>query len=226
MKRALILILIVSSLIAREGETAFSFGAKGGISFNHFLGDIPIELDPLLYTGFTVGILGNYKVNDNFSIQPEILYSKKGSNFKEFEYSLDAFELTELNLEMYVQTTWIEIPILAMYHINDNFAIFGGPYLGIYLNGKLVAEPSIGIEPTFGRLGLSIDYDIEEENLRLPDYGIVIGGAYTVSENLAIQGRWELGIQNLADDFIVDFLNDDSIVINNSSFQLQLEFTI
>ncbi len=226
MKRALIFILVVSSLIAREGDTAFSFGAKGGISFNHFLGDFPIELDPLLYTGFTVGILGNYKINNNFSIQPEILYSKKGSNFKEFEYSLDVLDLTKLNLDMYVQTTWIEIPILAMYHINNNFTIFGGPYLGIYLDGKLVAEPSIGIEPTIGILGVSIDYEIEQENLRLPDYGIVIGGAYSISDNLTIQGRWELGIQNLADDFIVAFLNDDSIVINNSSFQLQLEFTI
>ena len=195
----------------------FTYGVKGGISFNHFLGDFPIDITPKLYTGFTAGVFGNYKFNDKFSIQPEILYSRKGSKFESFKYT---YEFINVELEMYIKTDWIEIPILGMYHVDDKFTLFGGPYIGFYLNGTVVAEPSISI------LGYEFEYDIEADNLRLPDYGIVLGGLYKISENVAVQGRWEYGIQDLADDVIVSFLDDDFIVINNSSFQLQLDITI
>ena len=198
----------------------FTYGVKGGISFNHFLGDIPVNLDPTLYTGFSAGVFGNYKVSDKFSIQPEILFSRKGSNFEEFDYSFEQLQILNFNLDLYISTDWIEIPILGMYHVDDKFTIFGGPYIGFYLNGTVVAEPSVAI------LGVELEYDIDADNLRLPDYGIVLGGAYNITEKVAVQGRWEYGIQDLADDVLVNFLDDDFIVINNSSFQLQLDFTI
>jgi len=200
----------------------FTYGVKGGVSFNHFLGDFPVDITPQLYTGFTAGVFGNYKVNDKFSIQPEILYTRKGSNFDEFDFTPETIQLADvLSLDMFIKTDWIVIPILGMYHINEDFTLFGGPYIGFYLGGKVVAEPSIA-----GILSIDWEYDIDADNLRLPDYGIVFGGAYNISENVAVQGRWEYGIQDLADDVIVSFLDDDFIVINNSSFQLQLDFTI
>jgi len=47
-----------------------------------------------------------------------------------------------------------------------------------------------------------------------------------MNKGVAVQGRWEYGIQDLTDDVLVNFLDDDFIGINNSSFQLQLDFTI
>ncbi len=203
-----------------EASRPIQYGVKGGISFNHFLGDIPIDLDPRLYTGFSAGVFANYKVNDNFSIQPEVIYSRKGSNFEEFKYQFEQLQVANIKLDMYIKTDWIEIPVLAKYHINENFALLGGPYIGFYLNGTVVAEPSIAI------FGIDLEYDIKSDNLRLPDYGIVLGGEYKFNDKLAVQGRWAYGIQDLADDVIVTFLDDDFIVINNSSFQFQLDFTI
>jgi len=197
-----------------------TYGVKGGVSFNHFLGDIPINLDSKIYTGFTAGIFVNYKVSDKFSIQPEILYSVKGSNFEEFDYSFEDLQILNFNLDLYIKTDWIEIPILGMYHINEDLTLFGGPFIGFYLNGKVVAKPSVAI------FGVDLEYDIKSDNLRLPDYGIVLGAAYNISKNIAVQGRWEYGIQDLADDVLVTFLDDDFIVINTSSFQLQLDITI
>lgn len=206
--------------VAINSTNPFTYGVKGGVSFNHFLGDIPINLDSKLYTGFTAGIFGNYKISDKFSIQPEILYSIKGSNFEEFDYSFEELQILNFNLDLYIKTDWIEIPILGMYHINEDFTLFGGPYIGFYLNGKVVAKPSVAI------FGVDLEYDIKSDNLRLPDYGIVLGAKYNITEKVAVQGRWEYGIQDLADDVLVTFLDDDFIVVNNSSFQLQLDITI
>jgi len=225
MKKIIVILLIIlaSTVMAQsEASKPIQYGVKGGISFNHFLGDIPIDLDPRLYTGFSAGVFANYKVNDNFSIQPEVIYSRKGSNFEEFKFESERYQFAQIfKLDLYIKTDWIEIPILAMYQINKDLAILGGPYIGFYLSGKVVAEPSIG-----GILGIDWDYDIDAKMLRLPDYGIVLGGKYKFNDKLAIQGRWTYGIQDLADDVIVTFLDDDFIVINNSSFQFQLDFTI
>jgi len=225
----IVMVMVTTTFIMAQDEVfvenektvnQISYGVKGGVSFNHFLGDIPIELDPMLYTGFTAGIFGNYKISDKFSIQPEILFTRKGSNFDEFTYEFEQLQIANLSLDLYIKTDWIEIPVLGMYKLNEIFSLFGGPYIGFYLNGTVVAEPSVAI------FGVELEYDIDADNLRLPDYGIILGGAYNISNNITIQGRWEYGIQNLADDVIVSFIDDDFIVINNSSFQLQLDITI
>lgn len=223
MKKFILLLLItiaVSNLTAQNAESPFKFGAKVGVSFSLFTGDIPIELDPLLYTGFTAGIFSNYKFSDKFSIQPEILYSRKGSNFKEFSYSFEEFEIADFNLEMHIQMNWLEVPLLAIYNINEHFTIFAGPYLGIYLDGKLVAESSIAI------FGVDVEYDIEEDDLNLPDYGIVLGAAYDINDHFGIQIRWTQGISNISNDITEDVLEDETFTVNNSSFQIQLDITI
>jgi len=200
----------------------FTYGVKGGVSLNHFLGDLPLDITPQVYFGFTGGVFGNYQFTDKFSLRAELLYTRKGSNFDEFDFIPETIQLAQLlSLDMFIKTDWIEIPLLGMYHVNDDFTLFGGPYIGFYLDGKVKAEPSIA-----GILSIDWEYDIDADNLRLPDYGIIIGGAYNISEKVAVQGRWEYGIQDLADDVIVNFLDDDLIVINNSSFQLQLDITI
>ena len=214
-----VLILSVPLFAQEEAKSDLSFGVKGGISFNHFLGDIPVDLTPQLRVGFTVGAFLNYKLSNNFSVQPEILFARKGSNFEEFEFDFDDVEFAGLSLDMYIESNWIEIPVLLLYQVNENFALFGGPYLGFYLNGKLVAEPSISI------FAVDLEYDIESDDLSLPDYGIVLGAKYNLTEKLAIQGRWEYGIQDLTDE-VANFLEDDVVTVNNSSFQLQLDFTI
>lgn len=214
-----ILLLSVHLLAQEESESDFTYGVKGGISLNHFLGDIPIDLTPQLRVGFTVGAFGNYKLSDNFSLQPEIIFSRKGSNFDKFEFVMDDLKFDDLSLDMYIESNWIEIPVLLLYQINDKFTLFGGPYIGFYLSGTLVAEPSVSI------FAIDLEYDIDAEDLTLPDYGIVLGAKYNLTEILVIQGRWEYGIQDLTDE-LANSLEDEIVTVNNSSFQLQLDFTI
>lgn len=121
---------------------------------------------------------------------------------------------------MYIQADWIEVPVLAMYHINERFTIFGGPYLGIYLDGKVVVESSFSI------FGADLEYEIDEDDLNLPDYGIVLGAAYNINDYFSFQVRWTQGIQNISNDITEDVLEDETVTVNNSSFQIQLGITI
>ena len=218
-----ILLLSIPMFAQKKAESDLSFGVKGGVSFNHFSGDIPVDLTPQLRIGFTAGVFASYKLSDNFAIQPEILFVRKGSNFDEFDFfEYEGYEINGLRLDMYIESNWIEIPVLLLYRINDSLELFGGPYIGFYLNGKLVAE--LITQPWVSIYAVDLDYDIEADDLSLPDCGIVLGARYNLTEKLAIQGRWEYGIQDLTDE-VANFLDDD-VTVNNSSFQLQLDFTI
>ena len=95
MKKLLIVLIIVTTsmtMAQNDKVESLTYGIKGGISFARFNGDISafaFKLDPKFFTGFTAGAFVNYMVNDKFSIQPELLFSRKGSKFKQFK--LDEF---------------------------------------------------------------------------------------------------------------------------------------
>lgn len=214
---ALLLLAVTTFAAQRTTSNPFKIGIKGGGSFSFFLGDFPIELHPQIYPGFTAGIFGNYSINEKFSIQSEILYSMKGSNFEKFSYQIGCFYP---EIDIYINTNWIEIPILAMYHVNDSFKLYGGPYIGIFLDGVFSADPSQVI------FDLVYEYDLDSDDLKLPDYGVVLGASYNIIDRLLIQIRWEQGIQNLASDEFINFFEDDLISIYNSSFQVQLDYII
>lgn len=229
-KLLIVLTLVTTSFTIAQSDKAQSltYGIKGGVSFARFNGDISafaFKLDPKFFTGFTAGAFVNYMVNDKFSIQPELLFSRKGSKFKQFK--LDDFNLLgevaanvlNVELDIYAKMDWLEIPILGIYKVDDKFSIYGGPYIGFYLGGKGVAEISVSV------LGRDFDQDIVSDDLSLPDFGIIFGGTYSLSNNVALEARYSYGFQDIADNVIVDFLDDDVIVTKNSALQLLLEIT-
>lgn len=214
---AILLILAVAVLPAQTITNPFKVGIKGGGSFSLFLGEAPIDLHPRLYPGFTAGIFGNYRFSDKFSIQPEILYSMKGSNFEKFNYQVGLFYP---EIDIYINTNWIEIPILAMYHVNNSFTLYGGPYIGFFLDGVVSIDPSQII------FDFVYKYDLDSDNLKLPDYGFVLGFAYNITDRLKLQARWEQGIQNLVNDEILNTIEDDFLTIYNSTLQLQIDIAL
>ena len=227
---AIILLIAVTVLQAqREKTNSFNFGIKGGGSLSLFLGETPFDIHPKLYLGFATGIYSNYTINRKLSIQSEILYSMKGSNFKEFTYKFMGIEAPSINL--YSRTNWIEFLLLGMYRVNDKFILSVGPYLGIYLNGDIVIKRNLEIASSM--YPFYIDSDISAKYLNLPDYGIVLDAAYNITKNICIRGRLEQGIRNLVRDnilfftydYLLNFIEEDFVSIYNSSFQLQLDYS-
>ncbi|CAN5385775.1 porin family protein [soil metagenome] len=128
-----------------------SWGLTGGVSIADFYGDDVGGTETK--AGFTGGIFFNYRVSDYFSIQPEALYTMKGSEVNSGIYGQERTTEYELG--------YIEIPVLLKLHIpNQNIItpnIYAGPNVAFNVNGD------------------ANDRDIDDD-LKDVDFGLSFGG--------------------------------------------------
>lgn len=96
---------------------AQSFGIKGGINFSNLNGRDDANFKSL--TSFHIGILKEFVLLDNLTLQPELMYSTQGAQIKNSD---DNYKLN-----------YILVPILAKVYLNDVFNIHAGPQFGVLL---------------------------------------------------------------------------------------------
>lgn len=97
------------------------FGAKAGLNIADFGGDAETDGSR---TGFHVGAVAEFKLTEQFSIQPELLYSMQGASVKEGDMDED-YKLDYLN-----------VPIMAKYYLFEGFSIQAGPQVGFLMSAK------------------------------------------------------------------------------------------
>src|SRR5207244_2357162 len=96
------------------------FGAKAGLNLATVTGNA-VENTSML-PSFHVGGTANFLINDNFMIQPEVLYSGKGvksSNQGTFKFS------------------YVEVPVLVQYKTSSGFFVEAGPQIGFLVSAKV-----------------------------------------------------------------------------------------
>ena len=145
----------------------FQIGAKAGVNFSNFTGD-NIKSDGLV--GFHVGGLLNFMVGNNFSIQPEVLFSTQGAKFDNG------------GMERDLKISYINIPVMLKLKMNSGFYVELGPQVGFKLDED--AEiPNLPVENFAKNLDLSL--------------GAGIG--YHTRSGFGIGGRYIAGISKVGD---------------------------
>ena len=130
MKKTLLIIgLTIFTFTSINAQKKTTFGVKAGINLASISSEI--DLDPSSKTAMYFGALAEYSISSKFSIQSEILYTRHnmtayhavyGGPFPRMEFTLD----------------FIQIPVLAKFHINENISLELGPSYNILLNDKVV----------------------------------------------------------------------------------------
>jgi hypothetical protein len=113
------LILVVSLLFLGTSVTKaqdLKFGAKIGTNFSNLQGN---EIDGDNLTSFHVGALIEINIVENFSVQPELMYSSQGTNFQNENYKLD----------------YVSLPVLAKFYlISEKLSLEAGPQFSFLIN--------------------------------------------------------------------------------------------
>ncbi|GAH65932.1 unnamed protein product [marine sediment metagenome] len=191
--------VVFTCTLTAQGITAK--GVKGGLNMAKFTGD-DAELetaDPGYLLAYSFGGFVTYKVNDQLTIQPEFLYTVKGSKYEESEeYSEDGVDIKS-EVKMDLKMNWLEIPVLAVFQLQDNIKLFAGPYIGLYLSGEMEMEYeyTVSYEGVTESDSDSESEDIEKEDVNSPGFGLVFGGSYSVNSNIAIEARYTLGLKTI-----------------------------
>lgn len=148
-----------------------TFGAKAGLNLSTIQPDLA---DPATRTSFHLGGVAEISLTDDFSIQPELLFSSQGVKDES-----DDDEQVILN--------YLTLPIMAKYYVVDNLSIEGGPQIGILLKAEVEDD------------GETIDI---KDNTKSTDIGFALGLGYKLENGINFGARYFFGsdINDISED--------------------------
>ena len=177
-------------------------GSKLGMNLANLAGSDAGDANIII--GFNAGLFVEIPISDKFTFQPEILYSAQGSKS---EGPLNV-EGTIYNVEATLKFNYINIPLMFKYHVDKNFSLEAGPYVGFLASSKLKAK----IE------GLGTETIDMNDNLKSTDIGLGIGMNYEFSDVIFANARYQGGLTQIGD------AASGGNNIKNSVFQIGLGF--
>ncbi|TAH24270.1 MAG: PorT family protein [Cytophagales bacterium] len=206
---AMLGIAIFSS--SQLANAQIGIGIKGGINFSKLTN---LEWESSSYKrGALTGIIVDAKINDNFAIQSELLYSFQGT-------SIDFIKNKDKNIYTY-ELNYIQIPLLLKLSYGDEKAriyINGGYWLGflIFYSNDLPYS-------YYSEKNDIFSFPILEKNINKFDCGLAFSLGLTVKAgpgDFFIEGRYNHGLLDINKGEVTETPNykpNKNMVINFST---------
>ncbi|MDO7848283.1 porin family protein [Hymenobacter sp. M29] len=193
MKKIVSTLALVAGLTGAAQAQDISLGLKAGANYASFVGKDAGNQEGLF--GFHAGAFANIGLSRMVAIQPEILFSQKGSKSK---------DVTDVNSRV----NYLDVPLA--FHINADGLFFeAGPQVGFLLSSKY----------NFGNV--SVD---TKDATNSVDFGYLFGLGYQRKTGPGIGLRYNGGITNLAKEVTVGGTTVQNRT-RNSVFQLYLTYS-
>lgn len=188
---------IFTNPVVAQDENDSEFGIKGGLNFSNFYSD---EVDDQnLRIGYNAGLFFKAALTEHFAIQPEVLYTTKGATTKYDNFFTGEAEFTQ-------KFNYLEVPVLAVLNLTDNFNIHGGPYVAYMIKAELENNAD------------NDDFDavesLNEADFERLDYGIAVGVGFEF-DILRFGARYNYGLREIGKD---QTLNVGGFPVPTSSF--------
>lgn len=186
--------VLVGGVVQDAAAQQNLLGAKAGLVMADISVDDAefIDTDSRSSVGF--GAFLQVPVGGSLSVQPEALYMPKG------------FSGEDAGLDVSAKVAYLQVPILVQYHIQT----------GGNLTPRLFAGPTIAFELSCD-VDFTFDGETDEESCedaglatKSSDFGATFGAGVDVGLGnmvLTIDGRYDLGVTNIADDSDADAKN-------------------
>jgi opacity protein-like surface antigen len=172
-KRLLLSTIIILGLSGLMGAQNVDFGLKTGLNISTFTGG---EVDRDNLFGFHIGGFAEFKLNEKFSLQPELLYSTQGA---------------EVENLVKIKVDYLTIPLMVKYYLSENFSIEAGPQASFLVNDKGEIEDSN-----------VIDFDFVEVKTDASSFDFVlnVGVGYNFTSHLFAQARYKYGVTTVVEN--------------------------
>jgi opacity protein-like surface antigen len=140
------------------------FGVKAGLNVSSISNS-----DLNSKAGFYGGVFANIPVAQDFSVQPEVLYSGLGGKAKS-------------NSSAKINMDYIAVPVMLQYNLIPNLYVEAGPQFGFLISAKGKSN------------GVSVDI---KDNLKTFDFGIGLGAGYYFTQNIGVNVRYTAGLSDV-----------------------------
>jgi len=216
MKRKLIALFVLTTLMTAVAWSQVSFGVRAGVNLQNvngkdFVGD---KLENDMIIGFNAGVNAEIPVAPDFYFQPGLLFSTKGAKDDDISVNLG----------------YLELPLHVLYkpQLGSGKLILGfGPYVAYGLTGKIKPESGSDIDIKFKNGDLTNDELIEMDNgevfyFKAIDAGADIFFGYEFDFKLSVQLNAQLGLLNFWPSYEGD--DEDDSIFKNTGFGLSLGY--
>lgn len=168
MKKVLLVLVFAASVAAVNAQV--KFGVKAGVNLANAIGSDAEDIK--MKIGFNAGALVQIPVSNQFSVQPELVYSAQG-------FKADDEDGEELKFN----AGYLNIPVLAKYTTTSGFFAETGPQVGFLINAKA----TLGDEKE----------DIKDF-YKKTDFAWAFGLGYQTPSGVGINARYNLGLSKIA----------------------------
>ncbi len=187
--------------------------------------------------GSVAGISLGWLLADQFSLQADILFERKGYRMNDSSsvfYRKFPDESNFYMVDSRIDLDYLVIPLLLNIHAGKSVPVFInlGPYYGIKLNARCTGDALFENSSDFGyNLNRVNIYDNIEGLVRNSEWGWIMGGGVGIpvwgKYMLNIDFRYSVGFYNIykkEEKSWLSGINDD--VLHNQSLQLTAGFTV
>ena len=178
-----------------QGDRVIRLGLKGGVNLSNLYADDDEQQKALF--GFNAGLFAKLPITKLISIQPELYFITKGA------------ELTYNN--PFVQGAakfrynYIEVPLLVVVNINENFNVNAGPYAAYMINGDVKNASSNTV--------FDFERNINTNDYNRLDWGLA-GGAGIDIGAIGLGARYSYGLAKVGKERT--YLNTTSYTFPNA----------
>jgi hypothetical protein len=173
--KTLVLSLLMSCMsLAAFSQAQFAVGIKGGLNFSKIDPQASVATNLDGATGFHGGAFALIKVA-MIGIQPELLFSKQGSEFKvnttDYEANFD----------------YINVPIILKFYLPLGLNLQAGPQFGFLTIADLKQTAS----------GTQSPQDVKNLFADKSDMSIAVGAGWDLPFGLTVDARYNLGLSEM-----------------------------
>jgi hypothetical protein len=171
--------------MASQAGPAFAqevkFGVKGGMNLSHLT--IDGANDKNIIPGYHFGGFVGIPLAGSFSVQPELLYSTKGTKWVE--------ERSTFTSDVRLKLNYLELPINLVYNLARDVDFQFGPYVGFLMGANSDAKI------TSGTGSVNFAQELKKENFNTTDFGLNGGMRFYLSP-LYLGFNYRLGLSEVA----------------------------
>lgn len=187
------LLLTFATLILASGllRSQVQFGISLGTGITKFAGTEARDwgsanADASFQLKFQAGIFATYPLSDKIFIETGLYYAGAGTAYKG--------EIFTDDITYRKQLSYLALPILFNYRINEKISAFIGPRLGVLLSAVVVNDASQSVLENYS---LEKKEDAKDY-YKATDFGIDFGLGYMISDKIGVRLSSDLGLVKIA----------------------------
>lgn len=203
-------LFLSAAVVASSLTFAQTFGLKGGMNVSSVSSDASLS-DKGSKIGFNGGVFMNAPLAENFSIQPELIYTQYGDKYSQTGQTVveGTTVLTNQTVSSARHLDYVALPVMFQYNATPSFYLEAGPEFGLLVSAKNKQKN----ETSGNTLAESANY---KDNINGFNVGVGLGAGYYFTPQLGLTARYVAGVN--------DFNKANNAKERNNTFQVGLAY--